>query len=78
MSLISGIESFLIKRVMTRFFVVFFISQNRKTLQGNPFVLCVRKILVAKKFMDKKGGVSIFSVERFSFHSAEEFRTLAL
>ena len=28
-------------------------------------MLCVRKILVAKKFMDKKGGVSIFSVEIF-------------
>ena len=64
----------MLKRVMTCFFVVFSISQNRKTLQGNPSVLCVRKILLTKKFMDKKGGVSIFSVENFSSHSNEEFR----
>ena len=64
----------MLKRVMTWFLVIFFISQNRKTLQGNPSVLCVRKILVAKKFMDRKGGVSIFSVHNFSSHSAEEFR----
>ena len=63
----------MLKRVMTRFLVFFFISQNRKTLQGNPSVLRVRKILVAKKFMDRKGGVSIFSVQNFSSHSAEEF-----
>ena len=64
----------MLKRVMTRFLVIFFNSQNRKTLQGNPSVLCVRKILVAKKFMDRKGGVSIFNVQNFSSHSAEEFR----
>ena len=34
---------------------VFFVSQNRKTLQGNPFVVCFRKLPVAKKFMDKRG-----------------------
>ena len=28
-------------------------------------MLCFRKTLVAKKFMDKKGGVSKFSVENF-------------
>ena len=64
----------MLKRVLTRFFVVFFVSQNRKTLQGKPSVLCVRKFLVAQKFMDKKGEVSIFSVEIFSSPSAEEFR----
>ena len=38
-------------------------------------MLCFRKILVAKKFMDKKGGgVSKISVENFLSHSAEKFR----
>ena len=37
-------------------------------------MLCVRKVLVAKKFLVKKGGVSTSSVGNFSSHSAEEFR----
>ena len=37
-------------------------------------MLCVRKVLVAKTFMVKKGGVSTCSVGNFSSHSAEEFR----
>ena len=37
-------------------------------------MLCVRKVLVAKKFKDKKGGVSTCSFGNFSSHSAEEFR----
>ena len=38
-------------------------------------MLCFRKFLVAKKFMDKRGGgVSKFSVENFLSHSAEKFR----
>ena len=39
-------------------------------------MLCFRKFLVAKKFMQKKGqgGVSIFSVEKFLSQSAEKFR----
>ena len=64
----------MLKKVMTGFSSFFFISQNRKTLQGNPSVLCVRKLLVAKK-MNKKGGVSIFSVESYWSHSAEKIRT---
>ncbi len=39
---------------------------------GNHFVQCFRIFTVAKKFMDK-GGVSRFSVEKFFFHSAENF-----
>ena len=34
----------------------FFVSQYRKTLQGNPSVLCFGKFPVANKFMDKKEG----------------------
>ena len=38
-------------------------------------MLCFRKLLVAKKFMDKKeGGVTIFSVDNFLSESAEKFR----
>ena len=37
-------------------------------------MLCFRKFTVAKKFMDKKGGVSPFSVKIFLSHSAEKFR----
>ena len=38
-------------------------------------MLCFRKFLVAKKFMDKREGeVSNFSVENFLSQSAEKFR----
>ena len=39
---------------------------------GNPSVLRFRKNSVAKKFMDKRGGVSRPSVENSLSHSAEE------
>ena len=35
---------------------IFFVSQCRKYWQVNPSVLCFRKLPVAKKFMDKRGG----------------------
>ena len=44
---------------MTRFSVVFCVSQNQKTLQGNTSVLCFRKFPVAKKFKDKRGSIRI-------------------
>ena len=50
----------------------FFVSQCRKTLQGNPFVLCFGKFPVTNKFMDKKGGVSKFSVEILLSRSTEK------
>ena len=37
-------------------------------------MLCLRKILVAKKFIDKKGGVTKLSVENFLAQSAEKCR----
>ena len=37
-------------------------------------MLCFRKIRVAKKSMDKKGGVSPLSVKHFLSHSAEKNR----
>ena len=39
----------------------------------NMLIRGVAKFLVPKKFMDKKGGVSRFSVETFLSHSAEKF-----
>ena len=36
--------------------IFFFVSQNRKTLQGNPSLVCFTKLPVAKKFFDKRGG----------------------
>ena len=58
----------MLQRVMSRFSIFcrnFFVSQCRKYSQANPSVLCLRKFSVAKKLMDKKGGVSRFSVENF-------------
>ena len=55
----------MLMRVMTRFSNVVFVSQNQKTLQGNPSVLCFRKFPVAKKFMDKKGGNQDFLSKTF-------------
>ena len=67
----------MLKRVMSRLSVeIFFVSQYRKTSQGNPSVLCFRKFPLAKKFMDKGVGVkevSKLSVEYFLSHSAEKF-----
>ena len=38
------------------FLSISFVSQCRKYWQMNPSVLCFRKLPVAKKFMDKRGG----------------------
>ena len=53
----------------------FFFSQCRKNQLGNPSVLCFKKFLVAKIFMDKNGGTSRVSVEKFLSDSAEKFRS---
>ena len=37
-------------------------------------MLCFGKFMVAKKFMDKKGGVSPLSANHFLSHSAEKNR----
>ena len=74
-SLISGIEKVYASEGCHYFLSKFFVSQYRKTLQGNPSVLCFRKFLVAKKFMDKKGGrVSKISVENVLSQSPEKLR----
>ena len=53
----------------------FFFEQCRKKQQGNPSVLCFRRLLVSKFFMDKKGGISRVSVENFLSDSAEKLRS---
>ena len=53
----------------------FFQSQYRNTSRSSPSVLCFRKVLVAKKFLDKREGeVSRFSLECVSSNSAEKSR----
>ena len=67
----------MLQRVLSRLSIScrrFFVSACRNFSQVNPSVLCFRKFSVAKKFMDKSGGVSRFSVEHFLLHSAENFR----
>ena len=44
--------------VMSRFSVEVFVSQYRKTLQGNPSLLCFRNFPVAKKFEVKRGSIT--------------------
>ena len=74
-SLISGIEKIYVSEgYVTIFRRNFFVSQCRKLSFGNPSMPCFRKFLVAKKFMDKKGGVSNFSIENFLSQSAEKCR----
>ena len=76
-SLISGIEKLYASEsyvTIFDFLSSFFVSQCRKISSVNRSVLCFRNIPVAKKFMDKGGGVSRFSVENFLSRSAEKFR----
>ena len=55
-SLVSGIESFYASEgCITIFRRELFVSQYRNISQGNPSVLCFRKLPAAKKFMDKRG-----------------------
>ena len=62
-SLISVTEKFYASEgYVTIFRRKFFVSQYQKASQGNPSVLCFGKSPVANNFMDKKGGVSKFSV----------------
>ena len=51
-----------------------FLSQCRKISWGHPVEQCYRNFPVAKKFMDKGGGISSLSVEKIFTHSAEKLR----
>ena len=76
LSLISGIEKFYASEgYVTIFRRKFFVAQYRNISKRNPSMLCFRKSLVAKKFMDKRAvGVSSFSVENFLSQSSENIR----
>ena len=64
----------MLQRVMSRYFADIFVSQYRKTLKGNPFVLCFGKFPVANKFMDKKGGeCRVFPSELFCLTVPKKF-----
>ena len=69
----------MLKRVMSRIFVEFLCLAALKQFVEEPSVLCFRKFLLAKMFMDKREGeVSRFSVEIFLSHSAEKVRRATL
>ena len=55
-SLISGIETFYASEGYVTIFQRFFCLAVPKILQGNPSVLCFRKILIGYRFMDKRVG----------------------
>ena len=52
---------------------IIFLSQCRKTSWGKLVEQCFRNFPVAKKFVDKRGGVTRFSVKKKFSHSAEYF-----
>ena len=75
MSLISGIEIvFASDGYITIFRRKTFVSQNRKTLQGNLSVLRFAKFPVSHKFMDEKRGSIEFFRQFFLSHSVGKYR----
>ena len=72
-ALISGVQKVWIRGVggIKIFHRKFFASQCRKFLYRNPLLLHYFRV---SKSLDKRGGVSRFSVKIFLSHSAEKFR----
>ena len=64
--------------LISTFCRIFLSHSAEKLWLVNPSVLCFRKFPVAKKFMDKKEGVSRFSVENFLSHCTEIFHRRTL
>ena len=63
---ISGIEKNLwIRRGISRLSVEIFMSHSAEKFRKGILLWCLREFPLAEKFMDKRGGVSIFSVENF-------------
>ena len=52
---------------------IFFVSQYRKTSQGNHSVLCFGMFPVANKFMDKKGEYQNFPSKIFCLTVPKNF-----
>ena len=66
-SLISGIEKFYApERCITIFCPEIFVSQYRNISQGNPSVLCFRKLPAAINFMHRRRGDGVGSIKTFS------------
>ena len=63
----------MLKRVMSRVSVDFFVSQDRKILQRNPSLVYFRKFLIANRFMDKKGEGGEFPSKMFCLTVAKHF-----
>ena len=63
----------MLKRVMSRFSVDLFVSQYRKILQRNPSPVCLRKFLIANRFMDKKGECGEFPSKMFCLTVPKHF-----
>ena len=63
----------MLKTVMSRFSVDFFVSQYRKILQRNPSLVCFRKFLIANRFMDKKGECGEFPSKMFCLTVPKHF-----
>ena len=61
------------QRVMSRLSVENFLSHSTETFRRGTLLCCFRKILVAKTFMEKKGGVPQFSVENFCLTVPKNF-----
>ena len=64
----------MLKRVMTRFFVVSFYLAEPKNFAGEPFCAVCQKNSGSENVYGEEEGVSIISVENFSSPSAEEIR----
>ena len=65
-SLVSGIKTFYVSEgCVTSFCLEIFVSQYRNILQGNPSVLCFRKLPAAIKFMHRRRGDGVGSIKAF-------------
>ena len=65
----------MLQRVMSRFSVEKLLSHSTETFRRGTLLCCFRKILVAKKFLDKnEGEASRFSFEKFLYHCDEKSR----
>ena len=55
----------MLQGLCNHFLSKFFVSQCQEMSYENPSVLCVRKFVLAKKFMDKKGEYQPFPLKIF-------------
>ena len=63
----------MLQTVMSRFSVEVFVSQYRKTLQGNPSLLFFRNFPLAKMFKVKRGSIKILRRKIFCLTVPKNF-----